>query len=100
MVMVERECGHDAGAQLVALGVGEFEGADLLEMVVQQPGVINHSEQDQRLPAGDRRALAAHVGARAKLGASRLEGAGLQAGYNDSLPAQGWTPAAKAVAAG
>ena len=80
MVMVERECRHDAGAQLVGLAMGKLQRTDLLEMVVQQPGVVDQGQQDQGFAARDRRALAAHDRARSKLGARRLIGAGGQLG--------------------
>ena len=54
MVVVVGEGGDDAGAQLVGLGMGQFEGGHLLQMVVQQPGVVDQALQDQRLPAGER----------------------------------------------
>ena len=60
MVMVVGEGGDDAGAQLVRLGMGQFQRRHLFQMVVQQPGVIDQGLQDQRLAAGHRAALAAH----------------------------------------
>ena len=72
MVMFVGEGGDDAGAQFVGLGVGQFEGCDLLEMVMQKPGVVNQGLQDQRLAAGQRAALAAHDRAERELGTGRL----------------------------
>ena len=74
MVMVVGEGGDDAGAQLVGLGMGQFQRRHLLQMVVQQPGMIDQGLQDQRLAARDRAALAAHDRARRQLRAGRLIG--------------------------
>ena len=60
MVMVVGEGRDDTGAQLVGLGMGEFQRRHLFQMLVQQPGVVDQGQQDQRLAAGDRAALAAH----------------------------------------
>ena len=73
----------DAGAQLVGLGMGQFQRRHLLQMVVQQPGMIDQGLQNQRLAARDRAALAAHQRAQCKLRARRLIGTavdGLAAG--------------------
>jgi hypothetical protein len=75
MMVVVREGGDDAGAQLVRLAMGEFEGSDLLEVVVQQPGVVDQAEQDQRLAPRNRAALAAQQRACRELRARRLIGA-------------------------
>jgi hypothetical protein len=61
-------------------GMGHFEGRHLLQMVVQQPGMVDQAEQDQRLPAGNRAALAAHDRARRELGARCLVGPGAEPG--------------------
>src|SRR6266581_249301 len=74
--MIVGEGGDDAGAELVGLGVGHFQRRYLLQMVVQQPGVVDQALQDQRLAAGDRAALAAHDRAVRKLRARRLVGPG------------------------
>jgi len=74
MVMIAGEGGDDAGAQLVGLRMGHFQRRHLLQMVVQQPGVVDQGLQNQRLAAGDRAALAAHDRARRQLGARRLIG--------------------------
>ena len=58
--MVVGKGGDDAGAELVGLGMGQFQRGHLLQMVVQQPGVVDQGLQDQGLPAGERAALAAH----------------------------------------
>ena len=54
MMMVVGEGRDDAGAQLVGFGVSQFQRRHLLQMVVQQPGVVNQGLQDQGLPAGER----------------------------------------------
>src|SRR5216684_484939 len=74
VVMVVGEGTDDAGAQFVRLGMGQFQRRNLLEMVVQQPGMIDQGLQNQGLAAGDRAALAAHDRARRKLWARRLIG--------------------------
>src|SRR5438445_12792331 len=82
--MIVGEGGDDAGAQLVRLGVSHFQRRHLLEMVVQEPGVVDQAQQNQRLAAGDRTALAAHDRACRKLWARRLVGPGAElrgAGY-------------------
>src|ERR1700753_2143516 len=76
--MVVGESGDDPGAELVRLGMGQFESRDLLEMVVQQPGVIDQGLQDQGLAAGNRAALAAHGWAHGELRTGRLGGAAAQ----------------------
>ena len=60
----------DAGAQFVRLGMGQFQRRHLLQMVVQQPGMIDQGLQNQRFPARDRAALAAHDRAGRELGAA------------------------------
>jgi hypothetical protein len=47
VVMVVGKGGDDAGPELMGLGMGEFQGRDLFEMVVQQPGVVDQALQDQ-----------------------------------------------------
>ena len=60
--MVVGEGRDNAGAELVGLGMGQFQGRHFLQMVVQQPGVVDQGLQDQRLAAGHRAALAAQTG--------------------------------------
>ena len=43
----------------LGIGMAEFERGELLEMIVQQPGMVERRQQDQRLAPGDRRAMAA-----------------------------------------
>ena len=62
------------GAELVGLGMGQFQRRHLLQMVVQQPGMVDQGLQNQRLAAGNRAALAAHDRAQGELGAGRLVG--------------------------
>src|SRR6266702_5680122 len=76
--MVVGESRDDAGPQLVGLRMGQLQGGHLLQMVMQQPGVVNQDLQDQGLAAGDGAALALHDRARRQLGAGRLIGAGRQ----------------------
>ena len=59
MVMVVGKGGDDAGAQFVRLRVREFQRRHLLEMVVQEPGMMDQGLQDQRLAAGERRRIPA-----------------------------------------
>src|SRR6201995_4030412 len=73
--MIAGEGGDDAGTQLVGFGIGPAPPAFLLQMLVQQPGVIDQALQDQRLAAGEGRALAAHDWAVGELRAGRLIGA-------------------------
>ena len=75
MVMVAGEGRDNAGAELVGLRMGQFQRGHLLQMVVQQPGVVDQGLQNQRLPARHRAALAAHDRAGRQLGARRLVGA-------------------------
>src|SRR6476646_3449592 len=104
MVVIMTEDGDDSGAQFVRLGVSQFQRRDLLEMVMQQPGVIDQGLQDQRLAPGDRAALAAHDRAQGELGAGGLiwpavdglagEGVGRTAiGTRESTGARGERPA-------
>src|SRR5437879_1187092 len=78
VVMIVGEGGDDAGPELMDLGMGELQGRDFLEVIVQQPGVIDQDLQDQGLPAGDGAALTAHDRACRQLGARRLIGPGGQ----------------------
>ena len=78
--MVVGEGRNDAGTELVGLRMGQFQGRHPLQMVVQQPGVVNQGLQNQRLAAGHRAALAAHNWTGAELGARRLVGAAGEAG--------------------
>ena len=99
VVVVVGESGDDPGAQLVGFRVRKLEGCDLLEMVVQEPGMVNQSQQDQGLAALDRRALAAHDRAARKLRARRLVGPAGQSRHRP-LPASGREPAAGGGSAG
>src|SRR5258708_1147773 len=74
VVMVVGEGTDDAGAQFVRLGMGQFQRRHLLEMVVQQPRMIDQGLQNQCLAARDRTALATHDRAQRKLRARRLIG--------------------------
>src|SRR5436190_10958032 len=76
MVMVVGEGGNNASAELGGLRMGQFQHRYLLQMVVQEPGVIDQGLQNQRLAAGHRAALAAHDRAGRELGTGRLVGAG------------------------
>src|ERR1051325_1920959 len=50
----------DQGAlELFRLGMAEFERRQLLQVVVQQPGMVERGLQDQRLAARHRAAMAA-----------------------------------------
>jgi len=92
MVVVVGEGGDDGGAQLVRLGMGELERGDLLEVVVQSPWVVDQAQQDQRLAAGDRRALAAHDRAHGELRARRLVGTAGHRGACGRRPAAAAAP--------
>ena len=70
--MVVGEGRDDAGAQFVGLGMGQFQRRHFLQMVMQQPGMIDQGLQNQRLAPRNRAALAAHDRARRKLRACRL----------------------------
>src|SRR5581483_5843386 len=74
MVVVVGKGRDDAGAELMGLAMGEFQRRHLLKVFVQEPGVIDQALQDQGLPAGQRRALAAHDRAVRELGGSGLVG--------------------------
>src|SRR5437868_3428783 len=76
MVMVVGEGGNNASAELGGLRMGQFQHRYVLQMVVQEPGVIDQGLQDQRLAAGHRAALAAHDRTGRQLRAGRLVGAG------------------------
>src|SRR3954447_10169921 len=78
MVMVVGEGGDDTGPELMDLGMGQLQGRDFLEMIVEEPGVVDQDLQDQGLPAGDGAALAAHDRACRQLRARRLVGSGGQ----------------------
>src|SRR3954453_9061810 len=78
MVMVVGEGGDDAGPELMDLGMSKLLGRDFLEVIVQQPGVVDQNLQDQGLPAGDGAALAAHDRACCDLRTRRLVGPGGQ----------------------
>ncbi len=60
--MVVGEGRDNAGAQLVRLRMRQLQRRHFLQMIMQQPGMVNQGLQDQRLPARQRAALAAHVG--------------------------------------
>src|SRR5215203_6331407 len=83
MVMVAGEGRDDAGAELVGVRMRQFEGGHLLQMVMQQPGVVDQGLQDQRLAAGHGAALAAHDRAGRKMRARGLIG---PAGQRRSYP--------------
>src|ERR1700749_5149087 len=103
MVVVVGEGGDDSGAQFVRLAMAPFQRRPLLQMVVHQPGMVNQTLQDQRLPARDRAALAAHQGARRKLRACRLIGSGAERGkriYPLVSRALGAEPAGRSAATG
>src|SRR5262249_2470639 len=53
------------------LGVAELDPGELLQMLVQEPGVIDHGLQDERLAQRNGGAVAAVHGARGELRASR-----------------------------
>ena len=74
MVMVGRERRDDGGAQPVGFRVGQLQCCRLLQMVVQQPGVVEQALQDQGFAPGDGAALAAHQGACRQLRTCRLVG--------------------------
>src|SRR4051794_9106585 len=78
MVMVVGKSGDDAGPELMDFGMGELQGRDFLEVIVQQPGVVDQDLQDQGLAAGDGAALAAHDRACRELRARGLVGPGGQ----------------------
>ncbi len=60
VVVLVGEATDDPGAQPVHLGMRQFQGGDLLQLVVQQPGVVDQRLHDQRLAPRNRAALAAH----------------------------------------
>src|SRR5690348_16198510 len=74
MVMIVGKGRDDAGAQLMGFAMCEFEGRDLILVLMQQPGMLDQALQDQGLAPGQRRALAAHDRAVGKLGAGGLIG--------------------------
>src|SRR6266568_1417812 len=51
VVMIVGESGDDARPELMGLGVGELQGRHLLEVLMQQPRVVDQALQDQGLPA-------------------------------------------------
>src|SRR5258705_506413 len=51
---------QDGAAQQVGVGIEELDRRHLLGMGVEQPGMIDQGEQDQRLARRQRRARAAH----------------------------------------
>ena len=57
--------------ELLRVGMAELGLGQFLEVVVQQPRMIQRRQQDQRLPARDRGAMAAMQRARRKLRAGR-----------------------------
>src|SRR5262245_53870248 len=75
MMMIIGEGRDDSGPELVGLGMGQFECCHFFKVVVEQPGVVDKALQDQRLPAGEGAALAAHDRAVGELGARGLVGA-------------------------
>src|SRR5271156_4673867 len=78
MVMIVGEGRDDAGAEFVGLAMGQLERCNLLEVIVQNPGMVDETLQDQRLPAGQSAALTAHDRARRQLRTGRLIGAARQ----------------------
>jgi len=70
----------DGGAELVRLAIRQVERGHLLQMVVQQPGVVEQALQDQGLATGHGAALAAHDRARCQLRTRRLVGAAGEGG--------------------
>ena len=60
LMVVLGEGGDDRSAQPVRLRMGEFQRRDFLEMVLEQPRMVEQRGQDQRLAARHRAALAAH----------------------------------------
>jgi len=99
MVMILREGGHDAGAELDGLGWASSKGGDFFQMVVQQPGVIDQGQEDQGL----RREIAERwprmIGLLPRWGSR--PGRGRAAARGDvALPAPERKPAAHDVAAG
>src|SRR5258708_18045887 len=73
--MVVGKSSDDAGSQLVSLGMGQLQGGHLLQMVMQQPGMVDQDLQDQGLAARDSAALSLHDRTCRQLGAGRLIGA-------------------------
>ena len=53
--------------ELLDLGMAELEPGNVLQMIVQQPGMVEHRLQDQRLAPRDHGAVAAMHRARGKL---------------------------------
>src|SRR5262249_42707459 len=103
MMMIVGESGDDRGTQPVRLGVAELQRRNLLQMVVQQPGMVNQALQDQRLAARDCTALTPHDRARGELWTRRLVGsAGNRASWSYPLSSCAGTrePAARAGCAG
>ena len=80
MVMVGGEGRDDGSAELVRLAMRQVERGHLLQMIMQQPGVVEQALQDQGLPARHRAALAAHQRACRQLRTHRLVGAARQGG--------------------
>src|SRR3984957_18346109 len=72
VVMIVGEGRDDAGAEFVGLGMGQLERCDLLEVAMQNPGMVDETLQDQRLPAGQRAALTTHDRACRELRTGRL----------------------------
>ena len=80
----------DGSAELVRFGVRQVERGRLLQMVMQQPGVVEQALQDQGLAAGHGAALAAHDRACRQLRTRGLIGATAEGG--------GWTGRAATAA--
>src|SRR5579864_4594642 len=86
--MIMREGGDDTGAQLVRFRVRELQRCDLLEVIVQEPGMVDQDLQDQRFAPRDRTALPAEQRTARKLGARRLVRPAADRGsYPQPLPA-------------
>ena len=87
MVMVGGKGRDDGGAELVGFGVGEFERGHLLQMVVQQPGVVEQALQDQGLAPRHGATLAAHDRAGRQLRTRRLIGTAAEGGAGGAATA-------------
>src|ERR1700722_10397414 len=100
MVMIVGEGRDDAGAEFVGLGMGKLERCDLLEVTVQNPGMVDETLQDQRLPAGHGATLAPHDRACRELRTGRLVGAARQGAGTLWTAAPGIEPAGILAAPG
>src|ERR1700733_4175329 len=98
--MVIGEGRDDGGAKFVGLAMGKLERCDLLEVAVQNPGMVDETLQNQRLPAGHGAALAAHDRACRQLRTGRLIGAARQGAGTLWTAASGIEPAGILAAPG